>query len=256
MTSTGTPQGQDDAENTARQFLFRFPAQPLFNFDSFIESPASGFALSAAKSLVSDPAAPFQTLFISGGEGTGKTHLLMAMGNEASQTGQDTLYIACREWVEKLQSGTPEQGLEWAREVSGHRLLLMDDVDSLTGIPEAQEILYQVYNTVLENGDRLALTSRVAPAQLKATESYLTSRFQWGLTAEISPLNEETLALVLTKLGKDRALELPEHIVNFLIQQLPRDYPSLKNAIEKINTESLRQKKKVTLPLVKAVLNI
>jgi len=251
MGSSSTP-----GEPEKTQFLFRFPAQPLFNFDSFIESPSSAFALSAAQDLVGNPDAPFQTLFISGGPGSGKTHLLMAMGNEASNQGQDTLFISCKEWVEKLNSAAPEQGLEWASEVSRHQLLLMDDIDYLTGVPKAQEILYQVYNTIRENGDRLALTSQLPPDRLPETESYLTSRFQWGLTVGIDLLSEKAQASVLTKLGKDRDLELPERVVNFLIQQLPRDYPSMKNAIEKINTESLRQKKKVSIPLVKSALDV
>ncbi len=238
------------------QFLFRFPAQSLFSFDSFIESTASAFALSSAKSLVRDVDAPFQSLFISGGTGSGKTHLLMAMGNEASQHGRDTLYISCKEWIQKLNSTTPEQGLVWADEVSRHQLLLMDDVDCLTGMPQAQEILYQVYNTLRDNGDRLALTSLLPPGQLKETESYLKSRFQWGLTVGLDILSEDALTSVLLKLGKDRGLELPERVVNFLIQRLPRDYPSLKSAIEKINTKSLQEKKKVSLPLVKSALDV
>ncbi len=242
-----------EPENT--QFLFRFPAQPLFNFESFIDSPSSSFALSAARDLVDKPDAPFQSLFIHGGPGSGKTHLLMAMGNKASNKGQDTLYVSCKEWVGKLNSAAPEQGLEWASEVSRHQLLLVDDVDALAGAPQAQEILYQVYNTIRESGDRLAMTSRIPPGRFQKTESFLTSRFQWGLTVEIGSLDEETQASVLTKLGKDRGLELPEHVLNFLAQRLPRDYPSLKNAIEKINTESLRQKKKVSLPLIKSVLD-
>ncbi|QPJ62697.1 MAG: ATP-binding protein [Candidatus Nitronauta litoralis] len=237
------------------QFLFRFPAQAVYSFESFIETPPSSFALSAARDLIDNPEAPFQSLFIFGRRGAGKTHLLMAMGNEASNNGQDTLYISCKEWVEKLNSAAPEQGLEWASEVSRHQLLLMDDVDTLAGAPQAQEILYQVYNTIRENGDRLVLTSQVAPGQFQETESYLTSRFQWGLTAEIGPLDEKSQASVLAKLGRDRGLELTERVLHFLVQRLPRDYPSLKNAIEKINIESLRQKKKVSLPLIKSVLD-
>ncbi len=248
--------GPGDPAEPARQFSLKFPAQPLFTFSSFIESPATAFAAASAKSLVRDAAPTSEALFISGPTGSGKTHLLLAMGNDASQTGVDSLFLSCRHWIDKLESASSEEALQWGQHIASHRLLLVDDVDLLSGKAQAQEVLYQVYNEIRENRGRLAMTSRLRPNELGKTEPFLVSRLQWGLTAELNPPGDDTLELLLIKLGQDRGLEIPQNVVQFLIQRLPRDYPSLLQAVEKINDASLSLKKKVTVGMVKSVLDL
>ena len=87
-------------------------------------------------------------------------------------------------------------------------------------------------------------------------ESYLTSRFQWGMVAEIKPIDDTTTAKIILKLAKDINLTLPEPIIHFLLSRIPRDFISIQNAVSTINRESYVQKKKVTLPLVKTALDL
>lgn len=245
-----------DPPGAARQFLLRFPAQPHYTFDSFIDSPSTAFAVASAKSLARDPDPASRSLFVSGPAGAGKTHLLMALGNEVAQSGVEPLFLSCKLWNERLESTTLDKALQWAGKVVSHPLLLVDDVDCLNGKPRGQEILYQVYNELRDRGGRLAMTSRTRPNELKKTEPFLVSRLQWGLTAELNPPGDEALERILHKLARDGGLELPESVARFLIQRLPRDFASLREAVETINRESLAQKKKVSLGMVKNALKL
>ena len=87
-------------------------------------------------------------------------------------------------------------------------------------------------------------------------ESYLTSRFQWGMVAEIKPIDDATTAKIIVKLAMDISLMMPEPIIHFLLSRIPRDFISIQNAVKTINQESYIKKKKVTLPLVKTALEL
>ena len=133
---------------------------------------------------------------------------------------------------------------------------LMDNVESLTNSPTAQEKLYHIYNQMMEKGGKLAFTAGLPPDRNSAMESYLTSRFQWGMVAEIKPIDDSTTAKIILKLAKDINLTIPESIIHFLLSRIARDFISIQNAVSSINQESYIQKKKVTLPLVKAALDL
>ena len=91
---------------------------------------------------------------------------------------------------------------------------------------------------------------------MDSAESYLKSRFQWGMLAEIKPIDDDTTAKIIQKLAQDINLILPENIIHFLLSRIPRDFISLQDAVSALNQESYTQKKKVTLSLVKKVLRI
>ena len=131
---------------------------------------------------------------------------------------------------------------------------LLDDVEEMASSTAAQEKLYHIYNTIIDNGGKVAFTSSLSPEKIKNAESYLTSRFQWGMLAEIKSIDDETASKIIQKLANDINLTLPKNIINYLLTRIPRDFMSIQNAISNINEESYTQKKKVTLPLVKDAL--
>ena len=131
---------------------------------------------------------------------------------------------------------------------------LLDDVEEMASSTAAQEKLYNIYNTIIDNGGKVAFTSSFSPEKIKNAESYLTSRFEWGMLAEIKSIDDETTSKIIQKLANDISLTLPKNIINYLLTRIPRDFISIQNAISTINQESYTQKKKVTLPLVKNAL--
>ncbi|CCQ92049.1 hypothetical protein NITGR_950007 [Nitrospina gracilis 3/211] len=241
-------------DSSNRQRILNFPVHPEYTFDNFILSTGSKFAFTTARQFSTADTAPSQSLFIAGAAGLGKTHLLMAAGNLASET-QSALYIHCEDFVATV-TDREKSGETALAPLETVDLLLMDDMDRIAGHTEAQERLYLVFNTRREQDKRIVFAGRTAPNRLPDTENYLRSRFQWGITAELGPIDDATTARLIHKLAQDLGLDIPGKIAHYLLTRLPRDFSSIKNAVARINTESLARRQKVTLPLVKAALGL
>lgn len=240
------------------QLILNFPARPEYRFSNFIVSTGSDFAYTALRALGTDPTTPYDTLFLSGDAGLGKTHLLIALGNELAETRPriQVLYMDCRDFIEATHNiGTTSlpRNLDPMLKTD---YLLMDDIDEIAGHPQAQELLYHVYNTLRDQGGKLVFAGRHSPQQLPETESYLRSRFQWGMTVELKHIDDATTAQIIQKLGKDIGMVIPDTVIQYLLTRIARDFQSIQKAVTQINHESLSQKKKVTLPLVKTALNL
>ncbi len=241
-----------------RQLILDFPSRPEFRFDNFVVSEGSEFAFKVAGEIGSADNLPYNTLYIYGDHNLGKTHLLMAIGNQLSETqpGKTVIFLNGRDFVEKIEAVRSEEINHSVNQLRDVDYFLLDDVEPVSGKPQAQEKLYHIYNTLVENGKRAVFTGTFSPEKLTATESYLTSRFQWGMTAEIKPIDDATTAKIIIKLANDIGLIIPEKIISYLLIRIPRDFISIKNSIEKINRESFIQKRKVSLSLAKAALNL
>jgi chromosomal replication initiator protein len=238
------------------QLLLNFPTRPEFDFSNFVISDGSRFAFDAARNFCSLSEAPYQSLFLFGQKNLGKTHLLLSIGNLAAEKGKRALYIKGADFCDKIGDGESLQSQQILKKLIDVDYFLLDDVEALTSSLAAQEKLYHIYNTVIEKGGKVAFASNFSPDKIKDAESYLTSRFQWGMLAEIKPIDDSTTAKIIHKLAKDVDLILPESIINFLLSRIPRDFISIQNAVSVLNQESYVQKKKVTLPLVKKALKI
>lgn len=245
-------------DSPLRQYILQFPARPEYRFSNFIVSKGSRFALSCARDICSGDPVNYQSLYLSGASGLGKTHLLMSIGNHLAETGSPAkaLYVHCRDFIESLGRG--DSGLPGDLGAPGSEIdfLLLDDIDRITAHPAAQETLYQIYNQTLEQGGKMVFAGRTPADQLEKTESFLTSRFKWGMTAELLPMDDDATARLIHKLAEDLGLDIPDKIITWLLNRIPRDFQSVKSAVTRINEESLRQKHKVTLPLVKTALGL
>lgn len=182
----------------------------------------------------------------------------MSIGNHLAETNSGTkaLYVHCQDLLESLNRegsglpgnlGTPESEINF---------LLLDNIDQISDHPAAQEALYRIYNQTLELGGKMVFAGRTPADQLEKTEGFLTSRFKWGMTAELLPMDDEATAQLIHKLAKDLGLDIPDKIITYLLSRIPRDFQSVKSAVTLINEESLRQKHKATLPLVKTALDL
>jgi chromosomal replication initiator protein len=238
------------------QLLLNFPTRPEFDFSNFVISDGSRFAFDAARNFCSPSETPYQSFFLFGQKNLGKTHLLLSIGNLAAEKGSRALYIKGADFCDKIGDGESVQSQQILKKLMDVDYFLLDDVEALTPSVAAQEKLYHIYNSVIEKGGKVAFASNFPPDKIKDAENYLTSRFQWGMLAEIKPIDDTTTAKIIHKLAKDVDLNLPENIINFLLSRIPRDFISIQNAVSVLNRESYVQKKKVTLPLVKKALKI
>jgi chromosomal replication initiator protein len=238
------------------QLLLNFPTFPEFDFSNFVISDGSRLAFDAARNFCSPNEGPYQSLFLFGEKNLGKTHLLLSIGNLASEKGMQALYIKGKDFCDKIGDGESIQSQQTLKKLMDVDFFLLDDVEFLTSSITAQEKLYHIYNTVIDKRGKVAFASNFSPDKIKSAESYLTSRFQWGMLAEIKPIDDNTTAKIIQKLAKDINLILSENIISFLLSRISRDFISIQNAITDLNRESYVQKKKVTLTLVKKVLKI
>ena len=239
-----------------RQLIINFPARPEYCFSNFVVYQGSEIAFATANEISSGGEIPYQTLYISGETGLGKTHLLISIGNSLAETQPDkkTLYLLCDDFIRNIEVEDPSSTNKTVRQLADVDYLLMDNIDHISGHALAQEKLYYIYNTVTERGGKIIFAGRMAPDQLFATESFLKSRFNWGMTVMLRRMDDAASARVIKKLCKDIDLSVSDNIINFMLSRIRRDYPSFKNAIAKINQESFARKSKVTLPLVKETL--
>jgi chromosomal replication initiator protein len=240
-------------DQPGQQLLLSFPSHPEYNFSNFVVSDGSRIAFETAKEFCSKNPTPYQALYLFGQKNLGKTHLLLSIGNRAAEMGLRAVCIQGNDFVDKIESVEAEQTLEQLLDVD---FFLMDNVEGLAQSPQGQKKLYHIYNQMMDKGGKVAFTAGFPPDRNSTMESYLTSRFQWGMVAEIKPIDDATTAKIILKLAKDINLTLPESIINFLLSRLPRDFISIQNAVSTINRESYIHKKKVSLPLVKTALGL
>ena len=243
-------------DKPGQQLLLSFPFHPEYNFSNFVVSEGSRIAFETAKEFCSENPVPYQALYLFGQKNLGKTHLLLSIGNRAAEKGFSVVCIQGLDFVDKIGGDPPPEAQQALEQLLNVDFFLMDNVESLSQSPKAQEKLYHIYNQMMEKGGKLAFTAGLPPEKNSAMESYLTSRFQWGMVAEIKPIDDSTTAKIILKLAKDINLTMPESIIHFLLSRIARDFISIQNAVSSINQESYIQKKKVTLPLVKAALDL
>jgi chromosomal replication initiator protein len=241
-----------------RQSIIDFPSSPEFNFTNFVIYKNSEIAYFSAKDICADGDLDYSTLYISGASGLGKTHLLMAIGNSLAENFPDkkALYLRSEDFIRNVAEEEADATNKTLDQLSDVDFLLMDNMDEIAGDELAQEKLYHIYNTLTERGSKIIFAGRKTPVQETETEDYLKSRFQWGMTAEIHEMDDAASSQVIKKLCKDINLSFPPMVITFMLTRISRDFDSIKNAVTKINEESLTRKSKVTIPLVKETLGL
>lgn len=240
----------------AEQLILEFPACPEHTFTSFVVSEGSRFAFETAKNFASEtPGLQYSSLFIYGTKNLGKSHLLHSIGNQTAQLNpvKKALYIHAADFIKRVHSGEPNETI---KKMDAVDVLLLDDVQYLEGQPAPQEKLYSIYNDFREKKKKLVLSADRPPDQLINIEDYLSSRFQWGMMAEVKAMDPASTARLFVKLAQDSGLAIPENVVDYLLLRIPRDFFSVKQCVETLNRASYQQKRKVSIPLAKSTLNL
>ena len=244
-------------DKSGKQLLLNFPSHPEYGFSNFVVSDGSRIAFETAKEFCSGSRqVAFQALYIFGQKNLGKTHLLLSIGNLTAKNGSRAVYIQGSDFANKMGHGKSLEAQKTLDQLLDVDFFLMDNVEGIAHSSTAQEKLYHIYNQVTDKGGKMAFTASLPPDKNFAMENYLTSRFQWGMVAEIKPIDDGTTAKIIMKLAKDINLTMQESIIHFLLSRIPRDFISIQNAVTTINQESYIQKRKVTLPLVKIALDL
>jgi chromosomal replication initiator protein len=230
---------------------------PKNTFDTFVVGENNNHAHAAAYAVAQSPGKSYNPLFLHGGVGLGKTHLLQAIGQHvtANKKGARVMYLSSEkftnEYIDAIQNN---QLVRFRRKHRQSDLLLIDDVQFLAGKERIQEEFFHTFNALHEARKQIVLTCDRPAAQLQNLEQRLVSRFEWGLVTEMQPPDVETRLAILRKKEAALGTHLPDEIVNFLAQRIRTNVRRLEGALIRVSSFQSLTGKKLTIQVVEGLL--
>jgi chromosomal replication initiator protein len=230
---------------------------PKSTFDTFVVGENNSHAHAAALAVAQTPGKSFNPLFIYGGVGLGKTHLLHAIGNYvvSHKRGARVAYVSSEkftnEYIDALQNG---QLVRFRRNYRQTEVLLIDDIQFLSGKERIQEEFFHTFNTLHESHRQIVMTCDRPASEIQNLEQRLVSRFEWGLVADLQPPDVETRLAIVRKKAKLMEVNLPDEILNFLAQRIRTNIRRLEGALIRVASYASLTGKTLTIELVEELL--
>lgn len=230
---------------------------PRYIFETFVVGKANELAHAAALAVVEKPGLTYNPLFIYGGVGLGKTHLLQSIGNAILQKHQNKkiLYVTCEKFTNDFISAiSNSQADKFNNTYRSADVLLMDDIQFLTGKEGTQEAFFHTFNELHQKDKQIVLTSDRPPKALATLEDRLLSRFQCGMIADVGQPDLETRIAILETKCAEKNIEMEREIIQFITLNVQNNVRELEGALNKILAYHQLNKTKLTLENVKKIL--
>lgn len=226
-----------------------------YDFESFVVGPSNRLAHAACMAVAENPAKAYNPLFLYGGVGLGKTHILHAIGNAVARQGKRVLYVSSEEFTNDLVAAIrtkAQAGLrEKYREVD---VLLIDDIQFIAGKPQTQEEFFHTFNALHVQEKQIVMTSDRAPKALATLEERLRSRFEWGLTVDIQAPDYETRMAILRSKNERADRNVPAEVLEYIARQAQANIRELEGAWNRVLAFSDLSGRKLDLPLAQSAL--
>lgn len=235
---------------------FQSNLNPNFTFDNFVEGKSNQLAKAACLQVASNPAVAYNPLFLYGGVGLGKTHLMHAIGNQIvkDKANAKVLYLHSERFVadmvKALQTNSMNEFKRFYRSVT----LLIDDIQFFAGKDRTQEEFFHTFNSLLENQQQVILTCDRYPKEINGVEERLKSRFGWGLTVAVEPPELETRVAILMSKAELTKIHLPYEVAFFVAKRIRSNVRELEGALKRIIANAHFTGKAITLEFVKEAL--
>ncbi len=210
---------------------------PRYTFDSFVVASFNELAYAAAQSVIKDLGKVYNPLFIYGGVGIGKTHLIQAIGNEIlkNNKNKNIVYVSSEKFGAEVITSIAEGKVENLKnKYKKADVLIIDDIQFLAGKEKTQEIFFYVFNSLYEKNKQIILSSDRPPKAIATLEERLKSRFEGGMMADISVPEYETRIVILKKKAKELGIELSEESFNYVASNIQKNIRELEGALNRI----------------------
>ncbi len=230
---------------------------PAFTFDSFVEGKSNQLAKAAASQVGENPGRSYNPLFIYGGVGLGKTHLMHAVGNAmlAAKPDARVAYVHSERFVGDMVKGLQHNKIsEFKRSYRSLDALLIDDIQFFAGKERSQEEFFHTFNALLEGQRQIVLTCDRYPKEVTGLEERLKSRFGWGLTVAIEPPELETSVAILMSKAAQEGAELPEEVAFFIAKRIRSNVRELEGALRRVMANARFTGRAINLDFAKEAL--
>lgn len=236
---------------------FKSNLNPNYTFDSFVEGKSNQLGRAASLQVAENPGTAYNPLFIYGGTGLGKTHLMQAIGNAMIEKKPDAKVVYLHserfvaDMVKALQHNVINDFKRYYRSVDA---LLIDDIQFFAGKERSQEEFFHTFNTLLEGQQQIILTCDRFPKEVSGLEERLKSRFGWGLTVAIEPPELETRAAILMGKAVQSNIELPHEVAFFIAKRIRSNIRELEGALRRVIANAHFTNQPITLDFAKDAL--
>lgn len=234
----------------------RFNLNSRYTFESFVVGKGNELAHAACQAVAANPGKAYNPLFIYGGVGLGKTHLLQGIGHELSKTTDKILYVTCEkftnDYIQSVRSGKAKDFKDRYRNAD---LLMIDDIQFMAGKDGTQEEFFHTFNELHQTNKQIVITSDRAPKSIPALEKRLLSRFEWGMIADVTQPNIETRVAILETKCRERNYPLDDKILNYIASNVQNNIRELEGALNRLIAYHEFNNSKPTIDTAKTVLS-
>jgi chromosomal replication initiator protein len=226
-----------------------------YTFDNFVVGSSNRLAHAACMAVAENPAHAYNPLFLYGGVGLGKTHLLYAIGNMARQQGKQVMYVTSEEFANDLINSIRTHNTQAFRERYRYiDVLLIDDIQFIAGKESTQEEFFHTFNSLHSQEKQIVISSDRPPRAMSTLEERLRSRFEWGLIADIQPPDLETRIAILRSKAERMHRDVPDEIINYIARQFQSNIRELEGALTRVVAYSDLRDKNLTIDLAEIAL--
>jgi chromosomal replication initiator protein len=230
---------------------------PIFSFENFVEGKSNQIAKAAATQIAKNPGKSYNPLFIYGGVGLGKTHIMQAIGNKMVQENLSARvsYVHSERFVGDMVKGLQHNTIsEFKRAYRSLDALLIDDIQFFAGKERSQEEFFHTFNALLEGQKQIVLTCDRYPKEVNGLEERLKSRFGWGLTVAIEPPELETSVAILMSKSVAEGIDLPEEVAFFIAKRIRSNVRELEGALRRVIATAQFTGEEISLEFAKEAL--
>ena len=225
---------------------------PKYTFDTFVIGNSNRFAHAAALAVAEAPAKAYNPLFIYGGVGLGKTHLMHAIGHFVLQQNSSlkVLYVSSEKFTNELINAIKDdKNEEFRSKYRNIDILLIDDIQFIAGKERTQEEFFHTFNALYEANKQIILSSDKSPKEIVTLEERLRSRFEWGLIADMQAPDIETRIAILRKKAQFENLDVPNEIIVFIAEKIASNIRELEGALNRVIAYSSLTENEITIEL-------